>query len=285
MTKVLIFGVSGMLGSTLLRYFSGRSDMQVIGTIRNKSSLRYLPSHTQEMVMPGVDVDNFDDVDRLIKKFQPTIVLNCVGIVKQLVESNDPVQILPINSIFPHKLAQACATSGSRLIHISTDCVFTGGKGMYLESDPPDAQDLYGISKRLGEVDYPNALTLRTSIIGHELNSSRSLIDWFLSQHGQVTGFKRAIFSGLPTIEVARVISEFVIPSENLTGGYHLSADPISKFHLLSLVASVYQKNIMIKEDNGFVINRSLDSARFRKATGYIAPSWESLIRKMYDFS
>ena len=234
--------------------------------------------------MSGVDLDKFDSIRKLITKHKPDIVINCVGLVKQLSAANDPLVAMPINALFPHKLARLCFEYGARLVHMSTDCVFSGSKGMYTENDYADARDLYGLSKLIGEVDYSNAVTLRTSIIGHELNSHRSLVDWFLSQNDDVKGFKRAIFSGLPTVEIAQVISELVIPHKQLTGVYHLSADPISKYDLLSLVAKVYKKNIKIKEDNDFVIDRSLDSSRFRRETSYSPPSWESLICKMQDF-
>ena len=156
--------------------------------------------------------------------------------MKQLLEANDPLIVLPINSLFPHMLARCCAEYGARVIHMSTDCVFSGSKGGYLDDDIPVAHDLYGVSKRLGEIDYPNAITLRTSIIGHELNGNRSLIDWFLSQEGSVKGFSEAVFSGLPTVEIARIIKDYVIPNKKLRGLYHVSADPINKYDLLSIV-------------------------------------------------
>ena len=284
MAKIIIFGVSGMLGSTLLKYFSSKRNVEVIGTIRAKSSLKYLPDNTHKMVMSEFDVNDFVKVEKLLREFKPTLVLNCVGIVKQLDESNELLKVLPINSIFPHKLAQSCTKSDCRLVHMSTDCIFTGDQGMYKENDVPDALDLYGISKRLGEVTYPNTLTLRTSIIGHELNSNRSLVDWFLSQEGIVKGFQKAIFSGLPTIEIARIIDNYVIPNPNLSGIYQVSADPINKFELLSLIADVYGKNINIEQDSTVIIDRSLDSTKFRELTGYQPPSWRELVIAMRDF-
>ena len=136
----------------------------------------------------------------------------------------------------------------------------------------------------MGEVDYPNAITLRTSIIGHELDGSRSLVGWFLSQEGSVRGFKKAIFSGMPTIEVARLIRDHVLPNTHLHGLYHVSADPIDKFELLKLVADTYNKDIEIEEDDKFTIDRSLDSSRFRSATGFQPKSWPSMVQAMRDF-
>jgi dTDP-4-dehydrorhamnose reductase len=169
-------------------------------------------------------------------------------------------------------------------VHISTDCVFSGAKGMYVESDFPDADDLYGRSKYLGEVDYPHAVTLRTSIIGHELDGARSLLCWFLAQGGSVRGFTKAVFSGLPTVELARVVRDFVLPHPELHGLYHVSAAPINKYDLLKLVAQAYGKSIEITPHDQLVIDRSLDSTRFKAATGYAPPSWPELVRTMHAF-
>lgn len=167
---------------------------------------------------------------------------------------------------------------------MSTDCVFSGAKGMYTENDFSDAQDLYGRSKYLGEVDYHNAITLRTSIIGHELDGARSLVGWFLAQNKSVKGFKRAIFSGFPTVEMARIIRDFVLPHPQLHGLYHVSADPINKYELLQLIAHVYRKKIEIVSDESFMIDRSLDSSRFQKMTGYTPPKWPELVQTMNQF-
>jgi dTDP-4-dehydrorhamnose reductase len=155
---------------------------------------------------------------------------------------------------------------------------------MYREQDVSDAQDLYGRSKYLGEADYPNAVTLRTSIIGHELSSANGLVGWFLAQQGSIKGFRRAIFSGLPTVELARVIRDHVIPNPELHGLYHVSAEPISKFDLLKLIAKAYGKTIDIKPDDNLVIDRSLNSSRFFEATGYNSPPWVQLVQSMRDF-
>jgi dTDP-4-dehydrorhamnose reductase len=212
------------------------------------------------------------------------VIINCVGLIKQLATANDPLVVLPVNSMYPHQLAAICEQRGARLVHISTDCVFNGHKGNYVESDLSDATDLYGKSKYIGELnDKPHAITLRTSIIGHELNSSTGLIEWFLSQSGSVKGFKRAIFSGLPTVELARVIKDYVISRPDLYGLYHVSAEPISKFDLLKLVAKIYGKEIEIFPESEFIIDRSLNSERFQSETGYQAPVWSDLVTKMKD--
>jgi dTDP-4-dehydrorhamnose reductase len=205
-------------------------------------------------------------------------------LIKQLSEANDPLQAIPINSLLPHRLARLCNIVGARLVHVSTDCVFSGSKGGYLEADVSDAMDLYGRTKYLGEVDYPHAITLRTSIIGHELNSANGLIGWFLAQEGTVKGFTTAIFSGLPTVELAHVIRDFVLPRADLSGLYHVASQPISKYNLLKLVAETYRKNIDIVPDEKLTIDRSLNADRFSAASGYSAPAWHELVKKMYEF-
>ena len=283
--KVLVLGVSGMLGNAVLRVFAQRKNYSVVGSARSTGVLRWLPPELREQVICEVDVENADSLVRLFTLARPDVVINCVGLVKQLAGAADPLAAIPINSLLPHRLARLCDVAGARLIHMSTDCVFAGTRGMYSEQDLPDAQDLYGRSKYLGEVDYPHAVTLRTSIIGHELSSAHGLVGWFLAQQAPVKGFTRAIFSGLPTMELARVMRDFVIPNTDLRGLYHVSAEPISKFDLLTLVAQAYAKSTVISPDNELVIDRSLDSTRFREMTGYQPPAWPELVRRMREFA
>ena len=282
--RVLILGASGMLGNAMLRLFSESPGYQVYGSVRSNVALHFLAKDLPSNVVTGVDVENFDHLLRLFADVDPDVVINCVGLVKQLASAADPLSAIPINALLPHRLARLCEVAEARLVHMSTDCIFSGAKGMYTEADVSDAIDLYGRSKYLGEVDYPHAITLRTSIIGHELDGARSLVGWFLAQTGSVKGFKRAIFSGLPTVEIARVIRDQVIPHPELHGVYHVSAEPINKFDLLTLVAKTYGKSIDISVDDQLVIDRSLDSSRFRQATGFAPKSWPELICSMRDF-
>lgn len=283
--KVLILGASGMLGNAMLRLFAQSEGYEVVGSVRSQRALGLLPEGLHGRVILGVDVENIDNLTRLFARVRPNVVINCVGLVKQLAEADDPLVAIPINALLPHKIANLCDVAGARFVHISTDCVFSGDKGMYTEGDICDAKDLYGRSKYLGEVDYPNAITLRTSIIGHELAGTQSLVGWFLSQRAKVMGFRRAIFSGLPTVELARLIRDHVIPHPELHGLYHVSASPINKFDLLSLVAQTYEKDIEIVPDEHLMIDRSLDSTRFHEATGYKSPDWPELVRRMREFS
>jgi dTDP-4-dehydrorhamnose reductase len=281
--KVLVFGASGMIGSAMFRALGAEKEWQVWGTLRAVDAKRFFTADQSNNLVDGVDVEKYDDLVRIFARVRPDVVVNCIGLTKHHKKAEDPQLALPLNAQLPHRMADLCAVAGARLIHVSTDCVFSGTKGNYAETDAPDAVDVYGKSKHLGEVDYPHAVTLRTSTIGHELQSAYGLLEWFLAQQASCKGFNRAIFSGLPNTEFARVVRDVVIPRPDLHGLYHLGADPIGKFELLKLIATVYGKEIDIVRDDEFRIDRSINSLRFNQATGYRAPDWPTLIQTMHD--
>jgi dTDP-4-dehydrorhamnose reductase len=280
---VLVLGANGMLGHVVTRFLAQSPGFTPIGCVRSTTYVDDAEPHFK--LLCGVDVLDPDSLESAFERADPQIVVNCVGIVKQLAQSHDPLIAIPLNSLLPHRLVALCRAAGARLVHISTDCVFAGTKGMYRESDVADAADLYGLSKHLGEVGAPGAVTLRTSIIGPELGlAARGLVAWFLSQAGPVKGYTRAMFSGLPTVELARVIRDFVIADTTLEGLYHVAAERISKHNLLRLVADVYGRSTEILPDDTLEIDRSLDGTRFCQRTGYRAPSWPALVQQMYEF-
>jgi len=279
---VLILGATGMLGHTLLEQLSKRDGLNVLATVRAHGYLDGIAAALRERIIANVDADNTDSILKALAEVKPDVVINCIGIIKQLAAAKDPLAAITINSIFPHRLALACKAAGCRLIHISTDCVFSGERGNYTEDDFSDAADLYGRTKFLGEVDYPHCVTLRTSIIGHELQGCYSLIDWFLAQEVRVNGYTGAIYTGFPTVEMARIIAEYVLPNTSLSGLYHVSSDPISKYELLKLVARQYRKEIEVAPYADFSCDRSLDSSRFRAISGYKPQSWFEMIAAMY---
>ena len=284
-TTVLVLGASGMLGNAVLRVFAQSQGFQTFGSARSTAVLQRLPEALRKHVVCNVDVENTDSLMSLFARVKPDVVINCIGLVKQLAEADDPLQAIPINALLPHRLARLCQVAGARFVHISTDCVFSGSKGLYREEDPCDAQDLYGRSKQLGEVDAAHAVTLRTSIIGHELTGAHGLVGWFLAQTGPVRGYSRALFSGLPTVELARVIRDHVLPQTRMRGLYHVAAAPIAKYELLHLVAKAYARSNPISPDDKLVIDRSLDASRFRQLTGYVAPTWPDLVQAMHEFA
>lgn len=279
--KVLVLGGSGMLGHVAYRLFAAAPGIQAFATLRGEGARRHFPAELQNGIVTGIDVLDTDMLTTALARLRPDVVVNCVGLVKQLSSAKDPLAALPINALFPHRLSRLCALLGARLVHVSTDCVFLGDRGMYRESDRPDAEDLYGRSKLLGEVDEPHAVTLRTSIIGRELGSRHGLVDWFLGETGRVRGFTRAIFSGLTTDELCRVILNQVLPRPELRGVWQVSVAPISKFDLLVLLRDAYGRDIEIVPEAALVLDRSLDSTRFREATGYVPPSWPAMIATM----
>ena len=285
--KILILGGTGMLWHLLLRYLSAFSEYAVTATARSLTGLkRHFPPDMLARFLPAsVDANHFDSIMRAVASVRPDVVINCIGIIKQLPQAGDPLTAITVNALLPHRISLISSTAGARMIHISTDCVFDGGKGMYSEKDTSTAHDLYGITKFLGEVSYSHCVTLRTSIIGHELKGRFGLLEWFLAQQQKVSGFRKVIYSGFTTIEIARIIRDYILPNPELKGVYHVSSAPISKHDLLCLVARQYGKSIEIEPNDDFVQDRSLDSAVFCKATGYQPPSWGKLVEIMHrDF-
>ncbi len=282
--KILILGGHGMLGHRL--WVNLRKEHEVWVTVRQASSP--FPSHPEfptQYVRTDVDAGNFDQVTRALASIQPDLVINCIGLIKQMGHlARDPIMSISLNALLPHRISLVCRAAKIRMIHISTDCVFSGRKGNYLEADESDAEDLYGRSKFLGEVAYPpHSITLRTSIIGRELKTRLGLIEWFLAHKDgdTIRGYKHAIFSGFTTDELSHVIMNYVIPHAELSGLYHVSTDPISKHDLLHLVNKTLNRNIKILPDEDFFCDRSLDSTYFRQSTGYQPPSWSEMIEDM----
>jgi dTDP-4-dehydrorhamnose reductase len=282
--KVLVLGASGLIGSTMFRVLNENKNWDVFGTVRDSAVKSFFPDSIGAKLLVGVDVEYQDSLARVLLQIRPDVVVNCVGLTKHKAEVHDPLVSIPINTLMPHRLAVLCQLAGARLIHISTDCVFSGESGGYVETDSTDAQDVYGKSKALGEVQYPHTVTLRTSTIGHELQTQYGLLNWFLSQEVQCKGYARAYFSGLPTVVFAQIVRDIVIPDSGLSGLYHIAAKSISKFDLLKLIAKEYGKAIDIVRDDKFVIDRSLNAQRFQSATGYIAPEWPALIKTMHEY-
>ncbi len=276
--RILVLGVTGMLGHTLMRELSHCPDLDVRGTALSLAGREELfPAELVARITTGVAASDLTGIRRLLRETRPDAVVNCIGIIKQRPDAQDPIQAISINALFPHQLARECAEVGARLIHISTDCVFSGHQGGYTEGDLPDPSDLYGRSKLLGETVRGGSLTLRTSIIGHELDSARSLVDWFLDQTA-VRGYTKAIYSGLTTVEFARLLRTVVLPNPDLTGLFHVAATPIAKYDLLRLIATTYQWTGDIEPYDGFVCDRSLSAEALADATGYRPPAWPEMI-------
>ena len=278
--KILILGGSGMLGHQLWMDLSRTHDVWV--TVRTSASMvPNLPRVDRSRIREHVDILDCENVIRAFAAIQPELVINCIGLIKQHALANDPLTAIELNARWPHRLSLLCRTAGARMVHISTDCVFSGRTGNYTEESQSDAEDLYGRSKFLGEVTCPHCITLRTSIIGRELHTRNGLTEWFLSQQHVVKGYKRAIFSGFTTQNISRILSDYVIPNTNLSGLWQVASQPISKYDLLLLMKDAYRKKIEIQPEETTAVDRSLDGSRFNAATGYTAPAWSEMIQEM----
>ena len=282
--RVLILGATGMLGSTIFNYFTLKSGFDVWGTYRGEKPANGFIRGARAKIIPFQCGHPEYDVHRFLEEVRPAVIINCIGIIKQRAEAEDVLSAVPINTLLPHQLQTSAEKLGAKLVHISTDCVFSGTRGYYLEQDTPDAFDVYGLSKYLGEVKSKNSLTLRTSIIGHELGSKMSLLEWFLSQKKQIYGYTDAYFSGLPTSEVAKVILDILTKNIHLSGLYHLSANRISKYDLLSIINKVYGKNLDIIPCDRVKLDRSLQSHKLAEHTSYKTKPWYQLIFEMKEF-
>ncbi|MGQ9367379.1 dTDP-4-dehydrorhamnose reductase family protein [Azospirillum sp. ST 5-10] len=275
---VLVLGGDGMLGHRLVLHLARR--LGVSYTVREHAAHERLPS---EGCNPGVDIRSLGAVAGVLATVRPAVVVNCAGLVKQRPSGQAVVDAAATNSIAPHQIAGLCRLAGARFIHISTDCVFSGRRGRYTEDDAPDPVDTYGMTKLLGEVTGPHCLTLRTSIVGRELKTKLSLLEWFLAQRAAVNGYPNAIFSGVTSVELARVIERLILDHPDASGLYHVSADPIGKFELLQLFARYYDHPIPVLCDESVVIDRSLDSTRFRRTFAYQPPAWHEMLAVARD--
>lgn len=277
--KVLVLGGNGMLGSMVASVIAQDGAYNVEQTIR-PGVVRH--AGMADIITYACDVLDADTLWDVMLKVRPDCVINCTGLIKQRPDAADALKIFPINALFPHRLARMCAGLSARVIQFSTDCIFSGETGNYTDDGLSDSRDYYGMSKKIGEVaDQPHVLTLRTSIIGHEPHTKYQLIDWFLAQEGAVKGFQKAIFSGFPTVEIGRILTQYVLKRPELSGTYNISSDSISKYDLLCIVRDVYGKTIDITPDDVVSIDRSLNSIALRSRLGYTPPSWPELIEHL----
>ena len=279
--NIIILGCTGMLGNTIIRYLDIYSEHNVFGLCRKNNNKLKL---NKVQIIENIDLDDLDRLKDIIFSLNANIIVNCIGVIKQKKYEVLDSDMIRINSLFPHVLNEFCNNKNIFLIHFSTDCVFSGTKGNYSEKDIPDPIDLYGRSKLVGELNGQNTITLRTSIIGHELNTNKSLLNWFLSSQNEIKGYKNAFFSGLTTLEVAKTLEKYIFPNPKLSGLYHLASDRISKYDLLNIISKIYNHEINISEDYDYYIDRSLNCDKLINDTGYEITSWSEQIKEMYKF-
>ena len=284
LAKVMVLGGTGMLGHKMFQVLRERF-AATFCTVRQdmrKPPFNRIELLQCEQVIPGVDVADFPALEALLAGFRPEYVVNCAGVIKQRAEAASAIPSVTINSLLPHKLARMAARWGGRVIHFSTDCVFSGKRGNYCEEDFSDAEDLYGKSKFLGEVAADNALTLRTSIIGRELHEQGSLLDWFRgNNHGTIRGYRKVIYSGVTTNHLAGLVASIIKEHPDLHGLFQVASEPISKYHLLCLLGQEYRLDIRIEPDDREVSDRSMRCDRLREAIDYQCPPWPVLARQL----
>lgn len=279
--RILILGGTGMLGHKLWQYFSERFPHTFVTIRRNRIFYDACGLFKSDRVIEAVDVNDFPALIGVMESIRPDIILNCVGITKRREEAQCAIPAIKLNALFPHLLAEWGCNNSAKVVNFSTDCVFNGEQGGYTEESPTNAVDLYGKTKALGEIQGENALTLRSSFIGTELYAHTELVEWFMSQRGTVKGFKHAIFTGLTTIELSRVIEKILLHHPAANGMYNISSDPISKFDLLMLIKEKMHMSVNIIPDETVRCNRSLDSTKFRAEFNYTPPTWEAMVEEL----
>lgn len=285
--RLLILGSTGLLGSNLTKYFLENSNFETFSFLRDSSKINLFKEKNHQNFVIIKDILDLIKLKEKIKILEPDIIINCLGITNKISEKNvsNESKFIKINSLFPHDLYRICMEFNIRLIHFSSDCVFSGYRGFYNENDNPDPLDIYGRSKLLGELNNKKCITIRKSIIGHEAFSKKGLLEWFLSQNNIVQGYKNVFFSGLTVMELARVIEMYIIPNKSLEGVFHVTGDSISKYDLLKIIADIYKKSIEIIPNDSIRINRTLDGSKFNQLTGFKTSSWPMLIQSMYEFN
>lgn len=274
-----------MLGHMLLYLLRQRPELDVWGSVRRADDLAgRMPADCLERLVEGVTADSPSSLAGCLERVRPDVAINCIGVIRQLPEGRQPLPCINLNARLPHVLLELCQARGIRFIHYSTDCVFDGHKGTpYTEDDPPSAHDIYGMTKYLGEVRAENALTIRTSIIGPELKHRASLLEWFLGQEQDVNGYTRALYTGLPTAEHARILADYVLPLPQLSGLFHVASKAISKYDLLRMIAAAYGKHVAIHPLDTVCEDKRLNGEAFAAACGYHAPEWPVLVQRMKE--
>lgn len=277
--RVLILGVSGLIGHKLLQELS--RDFEVYATLhKSKSDYGDLPLFSNKNIIEKIDVLDFEVLKGTLFAINPDVILNCVGITKRKINLDNLIDVLNVNSVFPHKLANWAKENKKRVIHFSTDCVFDGKIGNYNEASLTTAEDLYGRTKALGEINYSHTLTIRSSFIGQELFDKTELLDWFLSQKGKtINGFKKVLYSGVSTRFMAAVVKDILFNFPNLSGLYQLAPEnPISKYELLSIAKDAFNIAVNINADEKHVHLPTLDGSKLRNAIHLKTPSWKEMM-------
>ena len=276
--RILILGGSGLIGNRLVRTLDEVAD--VFATTRKDDSDGFPKKLLKRNKwITKFEASDFKLVEKKIRESKPDVLINCVGDTKRGLFPKDLSSQMQINSLLPHFLNSLAIDLGVRLVHLSTDCVFSGGKGNYSETFVPDAIDVYGRFKADGEFCNPFNLTLRTSFVGREINSFTNLFEWARrNQNRKIQGFKNVVYSGFTTLAFSTIVKEIIFEKQNLTGLWNVASKPISKLDLLVMLNDSLKYNLDIESNDEVVLNRSLNSEEFKKSTQICIPSWAKMI-------
>lgn len=282
--KIIILGANGLIGYNILTTFLENPNFEVLAFVRDKKKFNSFRPDLLKKLIFDFSIYNLPDLEKTLLNLNPDVVVNCIGITKHRISEFSTEDIIYTNALFPHYLLNICEKQNIRCIQISTDCVFLGNKGKYSEDDVPDALDLYGKTKSLGELLTGNSLTLRISTIGFELDTKYGLLEWFLSQKGECYGYSKAYFTGLPCKFFAKILADLLINHKQLKGLYHIASEPIDKFSLLELIKDTFKINVNIKKNDTFLLDRSLDARKFNSALSFDSPKWCDLVKTLKEF-
>jgi len=280
--RILILGGTGTLGHKLWQVLSAKYPETFVSVRKNKGFYYKCDLFSGTNVIDGLDLRDFSHLSHVLDDLNPSVIVNSAGVTLRSKEALDRNSAISINSLLPHRLAEWCSRAGARLIHFSTVCVFDGKRGSYTEDDLPDARDLYGVTKALGDVNAPCALTLRSSFIGREIFAGTELLEWFLAQNGKtIKGFRKALYTGLTTNKLAEVVGNLIKNHPQINGLYHVSSETISKYEMLLMMKEAYKLDVEIVPEEGFEMKRNLRGERFERATGFVCPPWRQLMAEM----
>lgn len=280
--KILITGGGGTLGHKLWQLLPEKFPYTYVSIRKPKSYYDKCDLFDSPYVVEGLDLRDFGKLADVLKEINPSVIVNCAGVTLRSKEAEDKFSCISVNSLLPHILARWCAENNARLIHFSTVCVFDGRLGHYTEDSIPDARDLYGMSKALGDVQSSCALTIRSSFIGREIFNGTELLEWFLAQRGKrISGFTKALFTGLTTNRLAGLVIDLIEKYPRLNGLYHVSSETVSKYELLYLMKEAYKIDIEIDREDKFECRRNLKGDKFVQATGFNCPSWRQMMIEM----
>ena len=279
--KILVLGGTGLIGNRLVRHLRENADVYA-STRTDRGQIPVL----EHILDPNKWIFRFNATDfqlleSEIGRLRPKVIVNCLGIVKQHISASDTETTILLNSALPNRLSSLAVKYEFKLIHLSTDCVFSGNTGNYIESATPDPVDLYGRSKTLGELNNSQDLTLRTSFVGREIKSFTNLFEWVRkNQNTKIVGYKKAIYSGLTTQVTSEIIERLIFDFSTLTGLWHLASEPISKFDLIQKLSDSLNLRLDIEVDEEFICDRSLNPGALTAMTGVVAPDWPTMLER-----